>query len=165
MFSCRFKFTWDCDEDLALLCDRSISPQWNRIINAQQEFSLTFTANQEFIRWSTFRAEISPAHIVCSTQEEDLAIFSVSYCIAYLNSFSYYSPRCSVSTMPVLCHDIRYSFSFTPAPPFAWFLFFTYYDKYNSWYSTMQFLQDNQYVCISCSQWTIASDYEIQLQL
>ena len=122
MCSCRFKFTWDCDEEMALLWDRSISPHWNRII-ARQEFSLTFTANQELIRWSNFRADISPAHIVCTRQEEDLAIFSVSYCIAYLNSFRYGSPRCSVPTIRVLRHAIWHSFSFAPAPPFAWFLF------------------------------------------
>ena len=29
--------------------------------------------------------------------------------------------------------------------------FFKYCDKYNTWYCTIQFLQDHQYVCISCS--------------
>ena len=108
---------------MALLCDRSISPLGNRII-AQQEFSLTFTANQDLIRMSNFCAEISTAHIVCTRQQEDLAIFFVSYCIADLNSFRCGSRRCSVSTIPVLRHSIRHSFSFAPDPTFAWFLFF-----------------------------------------
>ena len=116
------QFVWDCDEEMALLCDRSISPLGNRII-AQQEFSLTFTADQELIRPSNFCADISTAHIVCTRQQEDLAIFFVSYCIADLNSFRYGSPRCSVSTIPVLRHAIRHSFSFAPDPKFAWFLF------------------------------------------
>ena len=122
MCSCRFKFTWDCDEEIPLFCDRSISSLWNRII-AQQEISLTFTANQELIRRSNFRDDISHAHIVCTRQEKDLAILSVSHCIVYFNSFRYDSSRCSGYTLPVLHHAIRHSFSFAPAPPFAWFLF------------------------------------------
>ena len=117
---CKFKFTWDCDEEMALLCNRYISPLWNRVI-AQKEFSLTFTANQDLIRSSNFRDDITPAHIVCTWQEEDLALFPMSYCIAYLDSFRYSYPRCSFSTIPVLRHAIRHSFSFAPAPSFAWF--------------------------------------------
>ena len=86
MCSCKFKFTWACDEEMALLRDRSISPMWNGII-AQQEFALKFTANLELIRSSNFRADISPAHVVCTIQEEDLAIFSVSYC-AHISTVS-----------------------------------------------------------------------------
>ena len=123
MCCCWFKFARDRDEEMALLCDWSISPLSNRVI-AQQVFSLTFTANQELIHRSNFRADILPAHIICTRQEEDLAIFSVSYCIADLNSFKYGSPGCSLSTILVLHHAIRHSFSFAPAPPFAWFLFF-----------------------------------------
>ena len=122
MCCCRFKFTRDRDEQMALLCDRSILPLWNRVI-AQQEFSIIFTANQELVSRSNFRADISPAHILCTRLEEDLAIFSVSYCIASLNSFRYGSPGCSVSTIPVLCHAIRHSFPFASTPPFTWFFF------------------------------------------
>ena len=87
-------------------------------------FSLTSTANQELIRRSNFRADISPAHIVCTRQPEDLAIFSVSYSVTYLNSFRYGSPRCSVSAIPVMRHVIRHSFSYALAPPFAKFIFY-----------------------------------------
>ena len=94
---------------MALLRDRSISPLSNRVI-VQQEFSLAFTVHQELIRRSNFRDDISPAHTVCTRQEEVHAIFSVSYCIAYLNSFRYGSPICSVSNLPVLRHAIRQFF-------------------------------------------------------
>ena len=38
--------------------------------------------------------------------------------------------------------------------------FFTYFDKFNLRYSTIQLLQHQQYVCITVySEWTTASDY------
>ena len=151
MCFCRFKFTRDCDEQMALMRDRSILPLSNRVI-LQQEFRLAFTANQELIRRSNFLADISPAHMICMGLEKDHAIFSVYYCIPCLNSFRYGSPRCSVFALPVLRHAIRDRFSFALAPPFTRFLFFfTYYDKYNPWRSTIQLLQDQQYVCTCCS--------------
>ena len=100
---------------MALLLDRPVLPMSNRVI-VQKEFRLTFTANQEMIRWYNIGADISPAHIVCPRQEEDLAILCVSHCIAYLNSFRYGSPRRSVSFLPVLHHVIRHSFSLALAP-------------------------------------------------
>ena len=93
-------------------------------VNAQQEFSLAFTAHQELIFMSSFRADILPAQIVFTRHEEDHAIFCVSNCNAYLNSFRYSSPICSVSNLPVLRYVIRLSFYSGPAPPFALFNFF-----------------------------------------
>ena len=49
---------------------------------------------------------------------------SVSYCIAYRNSFRYGSLRCWVSTIQVLRRAIRQRFSCASATPFAWLLFF-----------------------------------------
>ena len=100
---------------MALLRDRPVLPMSNRVI-VQKEFRLTFSANQELIRWYNNRADISPAHIVCPRQEEDRAILCASHCIAYLNSFRYGSPRRSVSSLPVLHHVIRHSFSLAHAP-------------------------------------------------
>ena len=141
MCCCRYKLTCYCNEQITLLRDRSISPLSNQFIE-QPKFSLTFAANQELIRMSIFRADISPDHIVYIRLKEDHAIFSVSYCIAYLDSFRYDSPRCSVPTKPVLCRV-------------------TYFDKFNPRYSTIQLLEDQQYVCVTVySQWTTASDYK-----
>ena len=137
---------------MSLLRYISISPLSNWVI-AQPEFSLTFTAHQELIRRSNFCADISPAHIVCSGQQDDHVIFCVFYCIAYLNSFTYGSLRCSVSKLPVLRHAIQNSFSSAPAPPFAWFHLFTNYHKYKLWCSKIQLLQDQQYVWICFLYW------------
>ena len=141
-----FIFTRDCDDQISLLRNRSILPLSNRII-VQQEFRLTFTGNQELIRRSNFCADIYRAHIVCPRQEEDLAILSVSHSIAYLNSFRYGFPCCSVSTLTVLHHAIRHRSRST----IRMISFFYILRQIHSWYSTIQFLQDQQNVCIRCS--------------
>ena len=103
-------------------CDQfPISDQYTQTIMVESTFQVHEIRNW-FAR-SNFRADISPAHIVCTRQEEDLAISSVSYGIAYLNSFRCGSPICSVSTIPFLRHAIRHSFSFPPAQPFVWLHF------------------------------------------
>ena len=107
----------------------------SNLVIAQQKFLLTFTVNQELIPRSNFLADISPVHIVFATQEEDHVIFFVFNCIAYLNSFRYGSPICSISTLALLRHAIRHSFSFALALSLlhslhhSYDLFFTYYDK------------------------------------
>ena len=77
MCCCRFKFIRDGDEQMALLPDRSILPLSNRVI-VQQEFRLIFNANQELIRRPNFRADISPAHIVCTLYFPCITVSKIS---------------------------------------------------------------------------------------
>ena len=100
------------------------------------------------------QVELSCRHFTCSHRmyktEEDLPIFSKCYC-SYISTvsvtllpdvqFPQYSSCAMLFDTVFHLHPLLHSRDF----------FFTYYYKKNTWYSTIQFTPEHQYLCISCT--------------